>query len=84
MKLIIDVMGWVGSAEVIAAYALNSYQRIRSDSLLFQILNLTGGVFLILNTLYYGAYPSTVINVVWVAIAGIALISIFRKRKIHE
>ena len=81
MKFIIDIIGWVGSIEVIAAYGLNSYQKIKSDSLLFQVLNLTGGVFLIVNTIYYGAYPSAFINVVWVGIAGIALLSILRKRK---
>lgn len=76
----IDIIGWIGSVEVIAAYGLNSYQKIKSDSLLFQLLNLTGGIFLIINTLYYSAYPSTFINIVWVAIASVALFNIFRKK----
>ena len=79
MKLWIDILGWVGSVEVIAAYGLNSYQRIKSDSLIFQLLNLTGAAFLIVNTIYYGAYPSTVINIVWVVIAVAALIRIWQK-----
>jgi hypothetical protein len=74
MKLFIDVIGWIGSVEVIMAYALNSYQKIRSDSALFQVLNLTGAAFLIANTVYYGALPSALINVVWVIIAIIALV----------
>ncbi len=81
MQLLIDVLGWIGSIEVIAAYGLNSYQKIKSDSVLFQVLNLTGGVFLIINTVYYGAYPSTFINVVWVLIAIPALIGIYKRRK---
>jgi len=80
-KLIIDVIGWVGSIEVIAAYALNSYQKIKSDSIYFQLLNLTGGIFLILNTMYYCAYPSAFINVVWVIIASIAIARMFLKTK---
>ena len=76
-QLIIDIIGWVGSIEVILAYGLNSYQKIKSDSLLYQVLNLTGGIFLIINTIYYGAYPSTAINVVWVVIATIAIFGIF-------
>ena len=79
MKLI-DIIGWIGSVEVIAAYGLNSYQKIKSDSLLFQFLNLTGGIFLIINTLYYSAYPSTFINIVWVVIASVALFNIFKKK----
>lgn len=82
MKLFIDIIGWIGSVAVIVAYGLNSYQRIKSDSTMFQILNLTGGIFLIANTIYYGAFPSTFINIVWVLIAGAALISIFRKQKV--
>ena len=72
-KLLIDVAGWVGSIEVIAAYALNSYQFLSSDSILFQLLNLTGGVLLIINTIYHRAYPSAFINVIWVIIASIAI-----------
>ena len=81
MKFWIDVIGWVGYLEVIAAYGLNSFQKIRSDSLLFQVLNFTGGGFLIINTVYYGAYPSAFINVVWVLIALPALVRIITKRK---
>jgi len=82
MKLLIDIIGWIGSFEVIAAYGLNSYQKIKSDSLVFQLLNLTGGLFLIINTIYYCAYPSAFINIVWVIIASIAIIQMFRKRKV--
>jgi len=81
MKLLIDIIGWIGSVEVIAAYALNSYQKIKSDSFWFQFLNLTGAVFLIINTLYYHSYPSTFINVVWVIIAAVALIKMWSKKK---
>ncbi len=81
MKLLIDIIGWIGSIEVIAAYGLNSYQKIKSDSLLFQLLNLTGGIFLIINTMYYRAYPSAFINVVWVIIALIAVFPMMRKTK---
>jgi hypothetical protein len=82
MKLIIDILGWIGSVEVIIAYGLNSYQKLNSDSNVFQFLNLTGAIFLIVNTLYYGAYPSTFINIVWVVIAAVALIRNRRKAEV--
>ena len=69
MELLIEILGWTGSVLVIAAYALNSYQKIKSDSIVFQLMNLSGGAFLIIYTLYKGAFASTVINVVWVVIA---------------
>ncbi|CAN5471413.1 hypothetical protein BH10BAC4_BH10BAC4_12800 [soil metagenome] len=69
MELLIDILGWTGSVFVIAAYALNSYQKIKSDSIFFQLMNLFGGAFLIIYTMYKGAFASTVINIVWVVIA---------------
>ncbi len=81
MNLIIDILGWVGSIEVVAAYGLNSSQRIKSDSLTFQFLNLTGAVFLIINSIYKQAYPFTFINSVWTVIAIVAIIGILKKKK---
>lgn len=83
MNLIIDILGWVGSIEVVAAYGLNSSQRIKSDSLTFQLLNLTGAVFLIINSIYKQAYPFTFINSVWTVIAIVAIVGILKKKKQH-
>ncbi len=80
MELLITILGWVGSFEVIAAYALNSYQKVKSDSIAFQLLNLTGAIFLIINSIYKEAYPFTFINAVWSVIAIVALVGIIRKR----
>ena len=81
MKLLIDIVGWSGSLMVVAAYGLNSYQKIKSDSLIFYLLNLIGGVFLIIYSVYYTAYANTFINVVWVIIAIPALYNLVKKRK---
>jgi hypothetical protein len=81
MKLLIDILGWIGSIEVIVAYGLNSYQRIKSDSFVFLLLNLSGGIFLIIYSAYYMAYANTFINVVWVVIAIPALARLIYKQK---
>ncbi len=81
MELLIDILGWVGSVEVVAAYGLNSYQKIKSDSLTFQLLNLTGSAFLIANSLYKEAYPFTFINSVWALIALVAIIGRVKKKQ---
>jgi hypothetical protein len=81
MELLINILGWIGSIEVIAAYGLNSYQKIKSDSITFQLLNLTGAIFLIINSIYKQAYPFTFINSVWSVIAIVAIVGIIRKRK---
>ncbi len=77
-QLFVDITGWIGSVEVILAYGLISYHKITARSIWYQVLNLTGGAFLIVNTIYYGAYPSTAINVVWLIIASVAIINILK------
>jgi hypothetical protein len=80
LDLVIDILGWSGSLCVVAAYGLNSYQIIKSDSLLFYALNIIGGIFLIIYSVSKTAYANTFINVVWVVIAIPACIRVFMRR----
>ena len=84
MEILISTLGWVGSLLVIGAYGLNSYQKIKSDSLIFQLMNLAGGILLIINSVYKEAYPFTFINTVWVLIAILAIFRIVSKKQIVE
>jgi len=78
--LYVNVLGWLGSAAVVTAYSLISLQKLRSDSKTYQWLNLVGSVGLAINTGYFRAYPSTVVNVVWLLIACSALVRIWRNQ----
>lgn len=80
MQAIIDFMGWAGSLALIIAYLLNSVNVLKSQSFAYQFMNLLGGGFLIINTLYYGAYPSSFLNVVWAFIAGFYLLRLKQKQ----
>ncbi|MCE2733291.1 MAG: hypothetical protein O9302_06755 [Cyclobacteriaceae bacterium] len=77
----LEVIGWLGSLQVVIAYGLNSYQKLKSDSYVFLLLNLFGGLFLIVYTFYKDAYASMFLNIVWVIIALPALIKLMRKIK---
>lgn len=81
MEILIEILGWIGSIEVLLAYGLNSYQKLRSDSMVFYMLNLTGGLALIVYTVYKAAYASAFINVVWVIIAVIAIVRVMVRKK---
>jgi len=70
----VDILGWIGASLVIIAYFMVSTRRAAGDALSYQLLNITGGVLLIINTVFYGAYPSSVVNLVWIAIAVYSLI----------
>jgi hypothetical protein len=73
-----DAIGWVGALALLIAYALVSSKRLEGDSAAFQLLNISGSILLAANTIFYGSYPSTFVNLIW---AGIAVISIAARRR---
>ena len=71
-KLLIDLTGWFGALLLLGAYAAVSFHKVRPASLLYQSLNGLGSMSLVINTMYYRAYPSAFVNVVWIGIALLA------------
>ncbi len=69
----IDILGWIGAIALLVAYALISAKRVEGDSRGYQLLNLVGSILLLLNTLFYGAYPSSFLNLFWMGVALYAL-----------
>ena len=51
MEWSIDVVGWCGALIVLLAYTLVSIRRVEGDSVLFQVLNISGAALLLANTL---------------------------------
>jgi hypothetical protein len=72
--ILINVVGWLGMALLISAYALVTAGRIAGPSLAFQLMNLVGGGSLMVNSAYYGAWPSAALNLVWVVIGMVGLV----------
>jgi hypothetical protein len=79
-SLFINLIGWAGSAAILLAYGLVSTKRVQGDSAPYQVLNLVGSVCLLSNTVYWGAYPSSFVNLVWTGIALFALAGIVRRK----
>ena len=80
-EMIADVFGWIGMIALLVAYGFISAGRMTAKSGKYQGLNVVGSMGLIVNSTWYGAYPSTALNVVWIAIALITLVSIFKKKR---
>ena len=73
MEWSINVVGWAGALVVLLAYALVSTRRVEGDSVFFKVLNISGAGLLSVNTFYWGAYPSSFVNVIWIRIGGYAV-----------
>lgn len=79
MNLTIDIIGWIGSAILVTAYWLNSKNKINAQTAIYQLLNIIGSLSLMVNTLYYSAYPSSAVNVVWLLMGIFHIITILLK-----
>lgn len=67
-SILINILGWTGSVLFLLAYALVSLKKADGDSLLYQGMNIVAGAFLVIYTFTLGAYATTGLNAVWVAI----------------
>ena len=74
MEIFIDVIGWVAAVLIVGAYYFNIKGKWQAHHKAYIFCNLIGGFFFILNTVYHKAYPSAMVNVVWVIIAIGAII----------
>lgn len=70
----IEILGWIGAVLVVGSYYVNINGKLKSTSPTYIICNLLGGIFFTINTLVHKAYPSMVVNIIWVIIAIAAII----------
>jgi hypothetical protein len=80
LKLAVEIVGWVGAALILGAYALLSTGKVRGESVTYQMMNLVGGATLLLNSAWNGAMPSAALNLIW---AGIALYALSQRRRLQ-
>lgn len=75
-QLVAEIAGWYGASAILTAYALASFSILSNHDLIFQLLNLTGALGVIIIAAYKKVAQSIVLNVVWSVVAVIAIIEI--------
>ena len=81
MGILIEVLGWIASVLIVGSYALNITGKLAANSKTYVVANLVGGLFFVLNTYYHQAYPSMLVNFIWVIIA---IVMLFKKDKNND
>jgi len=71
-----EITGWYGAAAILGAYVLVSFNVISSDGIIFQLLNLTGAMGILIIASYKKVVQSIVLNIIWGAVAIIAIVDI--------
>jgi hypothetical protein len=75
-KLFPEIIGWYGVLALLTAYALVSFGTVSSSGIIYQLLNLTGALGIVVASLVKRAYQPAVLNIIWMFIAFIALLKI--------
>ncbi len=70
---LIELFGWYGAIAIVSAYALVSFSVIQPTDIIYQILNGTGALGIVLVSLSKKAYQPAILNIVWVIIALLAI-----------
>lgn len=73
---LVQFAGWYGVVAIILAYMLNSFSVLDSHSLAYQLLNLSGALGIICEAASKKDAQPVVLNIVWSAIALVAIINI--------
>lgn len=73
-QYIMDILGWYGVTAVLVAYALVSFQLISAPTLIYNILNLTGAIGIIVEAQSKKDYPAVSLNIIWAIIAIISIL----------
>lgn len=76
LELLVEIVGWIGAGLILLGYALVSSGRIEARSVSFQLMNLLGAAGFVINSGFHGAWPSTILNVIWIGIAAVSLASL--------
>ena len=69
MNIWIEILGWMASVLIVGSYALNITGKLPAESKWYVWANIIGGLFFVINTYFHQAYPSMVVNIIWVIIA---------------
>lgn len=73
LEFITEACGWYGVVAIIAAYGLLSFGVLESHGLTYQLLNLTGGIGIVIDAIADKNTQPAVLNTIWAVFALIAI-----------
>lgn len=77
---LIKLAGWYGVIAILLAYTLLTFNLVVAKSFAYQLLNLTGAVGIIIEAKSKKDMQPVVLNVIWLAVAGFAIVELVKVR----
>lgn len=75
-KILIEIFGWYGAAGLLAAYLLSSFGILRPDQALYQVLNITAAIGIVIVSLSKKNYQPAVLDIIWAMVGIVSLVRI--------
>jgi hypothetical protein len=75
-----DIIGSLGVATIIFTYVLLQTERIKSDALLYSILNAVGASLIIFSLFFNFNFSAFIVEFFWVLISVYGIVKYFLKR----
>lgn len=72
-RFLAEIAGWYGIIAILLAYMLVSFKLVPADGYIYQLLNLTGALGVIIISIVKRLQQTIVLNAVWLIIALVAL-----------
>ena len=70
----------IGAVLILVAYAALQLNRLRADTIAFQMLNLFGGVFLCITAVSLRQYGFILVEGLWAILSGVGLWRVITRR----
>lgn len=64
-----DILGTVGVAVIVLTYVLLQLEKVRSEQLIYSLLNAVGAALILVSLYYDFNFPSFVVEFFWLAIS---------------
>lgn len=73
---IFQLIGWLGVVLFVIAYLLLSLEKLSAERSTYHLMNMLGGLALVINAIHISDHPTIVVNGIWGLIALGALLKI--------
>lgn len=73
---VFSLAGWVGMFLMILDYFLLSTKKLKFDSITYNIINLLGGIGVLISSFYAQLWPVVVLNIFWIGVSSFSIYKI--------
>ena len=80
--IIYNTIGTIGVALILITYFLLQTERLKSNQLLYSILNFLGSGMILISLFHEFNFPSFVVELAWVLISGFGIARWFFQKKV--